>query len=92
VLAVHDRSDCYVAVVDALPPPPCCSPDTAQQFMDTLPDAALVWVEECGHCAHLEQPRALLKAISEFCGLPSASSVAAAAAAATVAGEQPVVA
>lgn len=47
------------------------SPDNAQKFMDTLPDARLVWVEECGHCAHLEQPAALLAAISEFCGLES---------------------
>ena len=42
------------------------SPDSAQRFIDTLPDARLVWVEECGHCAHLEQPQALLHSIAEF--------------------------
>ena len=47
------------------------STDTAQKFMDTLPNARLVWVDDCGHCAHLEQPRALFKAISEFCELAS---------------------
>lgn len=37
------------------PLPLVCSPDYAQQFMDALPDAQLVWVDDCGHCAHLEQ-------------------------------------
>lgn len=45
------------------------SPDYAQKFMDSLPDARLVWVDECGHCAHLEQPQALLAAVADFCGL-----------------------
>lgn len=28
----------------------------AQKFIDTLPTASLVWIEECGHVPHLEQP------------------------------------
>ena len=44
------------------------SPEYAQKFIDALPDARLVWVEECGHVPALEQPRALLRAVSEFVG------------------------
>ena len=51
-------------------------PEYAQKFMDTLPDARLVWVEECGHCAHLEQPQALLRAVTEFVGAPVAAVAA----------------
>ena len=58
------------------------SPDYAQRFMDVLPDARLAWIEECGHCSHLEQPAALLAAISDFCGLAAQEPEAAAAAAA----------
>jgi pimeloyl-ACP methyl ester carboxylesterase len=28
----------------------------APKFMETLPSATLVWIEECGHVPHLEQP------------------------------------
>ena len=28
----------------------------AQKFVDTLPSASLVWIDECGHVPHLEQP------------------------------------
>jgi pimeloyl-ACP methyl ester carboxylesterase len=55
------------------------SPDYAQRFMDVLPDARLTWIEECGHCSHLEQPAALLAAISDFCGLAAQEPEAAAA-------------
>lgn len=44
------------------------SPDNAQRFIDTLPNAQLVWVDQCGHCAHLEQPHALVDAVAEFVG------------------------
>lgn len=54
------------------------SPDYAQQFIDTLPQAELVWVDECGHCAHLEQPHALLQAVARFMGLEEAAAEAAA--------------
>lgn len=37
--------------------------------MEALPSAQLVWVDACGHCAHLEQPQALLDAVVGFCGL-----------------------
>lgn len=53
-------------------------PDYAQQFIDTLPQAELVWVDECGHCAHLEQPHALLQAVARFMGLEEAAAEAAA--------------
>ncbi len=52
-------------------------PDYAQQFMDRLPQAELVWVDECGHCAHLEQPQALLQAVARFTGLGEAAGEAA---------------
>lgn len=44
------------------------SPDYAQQFIDALPDARLVWVDQCGHVPALEQPQELLKAVQEFVG------------------------
>lgn len=47
--------------------------------MDALPDARLVWMEECGHCAHLEQPAALRDAIADFCGLAAEAPELAAA-------------
>lgn len=57
------------------------SPDYAQRFMDVLPDPTLAWIEECGHCSHLEQPGALLAAIAAFCGLAAEVQEPAAAAA-----------
>ena len=42
------------------------SPDYAQQFIDALPDAKLVWVDQCGHVPALEQPQQLLAAVEEF--------------------------
>lgn len=41
-------------------------PKFAIQFEETLPNGKLVWVEECGHCAHLEQPQFLCDQILEF--------------------------
>jgi len=41
-------------------------PKYAQQFLDTLPDARLQWLEECGHCGHLEKPRETADAILGF--------------------------
>lgn len=38
----------------------------AQKFLDTLPDAQLQWVEECGHVPHLEQPIAAAERITTF--------------------------
>jgi len=38
----------------------------AQKFLDTLPDAQLKWIEECGHVPHLEQPEEAAKTISNF--------------------------
>ena len=40
--------------------------DFAQRFIDTLPDATLQWIEECGHVPHLEQPEETARAISNF--------------------------
>jgi pimeloyl-ACP methyl ester carboxylesterase len=45
------------------------SPNYAQQFIDALPDAQLVWVDQCGHVPALEQPQQLLQAVQEFVGL-----------------------
>merc|ERR1712238_134242 len=38
----------------------------ATQFLETLPDGELQWVEECGHVPHLEQPKVTTDAIAEF--------------------------
>lgn len=36
------------------------------KFLDTLPDARLEWIEECGHVPHLEKPEDTAEAISTF--------------------------
>eukprot|EP00979_Chaetoceros_neogracilis_P010842 scaffold2612_cov267-Chaetoceros_neogracile.AAC.35 len=38
----------------------------AQKFLDTLPDAELKWIEECGHVPHLEQPKKTAEEIAAF--------------------------
>lgn len=38
----------------------------ATKFIETLPDATLKWVEECGHVPHLEQPQETANAIADF--------------------------
>ena len=38
----------------------------ASKFVDTMPNARLQWVEECGHVPHLEQPEETAKCIAEF--------------------------
>jgi pimeloyl-ACP methyl ester carboxylesterase len=36
----------------------------APKFLETLPNASLQWIEECGHVPHLEQPD-----VTVSCGL-----------------------
>lgn len=38
----------------------------AQKFIDTMPNAELQWVEECGHVPHLEQPELTARYITDF--------------------------
>mmetsp|Transcript_15679 Transcript_15679/g.23151 ORF Transcript_15679/g.23151 Transcript_15679/m.23151 type:complete len:413 (-) Transcript_15679:599-1837(-) len=38
----------------------------ADKFVETLPDAELCWVEECGHVPHLEQPEFTAEKIASF--------------------------
>jgi pimeloyl-ACP methyl ester carboxylesterase len=38
----------------------------ANKFIETLPDAELTWIEECGHVPHLEQPEKTCDAIVDF--------------------------
>lgn len=38
----------------------------AQKFIDTMPDAQLQWIEECGHVPHLEQPEVTASCILDF--------------------------
>ena len=38
----------------------------ANKFVETLPDADLTWIEECGHVPHLEQPDETCSAIVDF--------------------------
>jgi hypothetical protein len=41
-------------------------PKYAAMFEEALPNATLQWVEECGHCAHLEQPTVTAASILAF--------------------------
>jgi pimeloyl-ACP methyl ester carboxylesterase len=41
-------------------------PSYADKFMDELPNARMVWVERCGHVAHLEQPDFMCETLLEF--------------------------
>ncbi|KAF6256954.1 Alpha/Beta hydrolase protein [Scenedesmus sp. NREL 46B-D3] len=41
-------------------------PKYAAMFEEALPNATLQWVEECGHCAHLEQPTITAASILAF--------------------------
>lgn len=36
------------------------------KFVETLPNARLEWIEECGHVPHLEQPDITADAIANF--------------------------
>lgn len=38
----------------------------ANKFVETLPNAQLQWIEECGHVPHLEQPEVTAQLISDF--------------------------
>jgi len=53
-------------------------PSYAAKFMEELPNAKLVWVEKCGHVAHLEQPDFMCKTLLEFAGEGAATANAAA--------------
>ncbi len=44
-------------------------PSYAGRFEATLPNCRLRWVEECGHCAHLEQPELAAAEILAFAGV-----------------------
>jgi pimeloyl-ACP methyl ester carboxylesterase len=41
----------------------------ANKFVETLPNAELRWIEECGHVPHLEKPDETADAIAEFLSL-----------------------
>jgi pimeloyl-ACP methyl ester carboxylesterase len=41
-------------------------PKYAAMFEEALPNATLQWIEECGHCAHLEQPTITAASILAF--------------------------
>ena len=53
-------------------------PSYADKFMAELPNAKLVWVEKCGHVAHLEQPDFLCKTLFDFVGGAKSEAVASA--------------
>mmetsp|Transcript_28996 Transcript_28996/g.53538 ORF Transcript_28996/g.53538 Transcript_28996/m.53538 type:complete len:413 (-) Transcript_28996:24-1262(-) len=38
----------------------------ANKFIESMPNARLQWIEECGHVPHLEQPETTARCISEF--------------------------
>lgn len=37
-----------------------------RRYVEEMPNARLVWVEECGHVPHLEQPDKTATAIMDF--------------------------
>lgn len=43
-------------------------PKYAAQFEAALPNVQLQWVEDCGHCAHLEKPTEAAARMLEFIG------------------------
>ena len=45
------------------------------KFVETLPNSRLVWIEECGHVPHLEQPETTASAIAEFLASDVASTI-----------------
>ena len=51
-------------------------PKYAKQFSQELPNSKLVWIEECGHLGHLEQPQVLADYVLEFLQVPRAAQVA----------------
>jgi pimeloyl-ACP methyl ester carboxylesterase len=63
-------------------------PKYAYQFEKALPNGQLQWIEDCGHCGHLEQPTLTAAKILEFIGVGAAA--AADASIGEAAGEQPV--
>ena len=42
----------------------------AERFKEEVPNSRLVWVEECGHVAHMEQPAVVRDALFEFANVP----------------------
>jgi pimeloyl-ACP methyl ester carboxylesterase len=44
-------------------------PTYAQRFEQTLQNGRLQWLEECGHCGHLEKPEEVAAAILEFANI-----------------------
>ncbi|KAG2454922.1 hypothetical protein HYH02_000751 [Chlamydomonas schloesseri] len=49
-------------------------PSYAGRFESTLPNCRLRWVEQCGHCAHLEQPELAAAEILAFAGVEAAAA------------------
>lgn len=48
---------------------PCCVRPSSREltrFVEEMPNARLVWVEECGHVPHLEQPDKTANSIVDF--------------------------
>jgi pimeloyl-ACP methyl ester carboxylesterase len=41
--------------------------ECAERYVASLPGARLHTIDQCGHFAHLEQPRKLAQAVDEFC-------------------------
>jgi pimeloyl-ACP methyl ester carboxylesterase len=52
-------------------------PVNAERFLEEVPDSRLVWVEDCGHVAHLEQPTFMRDTLFEFAKIEAAPAVAA---------------
>ncbi|CAG9461185.1 unnamed protein product [Pedinophyceae sp. YPF-701] len=47
-------------------------PANAKRFEEEIEGSKLVWLEECGHCGHLEQPQRLAAEIFDFMSIEAA--------------------
>eukprot|EP00195_Chlamydomonas_chlamydogama_P015082 CAMPEP_0202910112 /NCGR_PEP_ID=MMETSP1392-20130828/51141_1 /ASSEMBLY_ACC=CAM_ASM_000868 /TAXON_ID=225041 /ORGANISM="Chlamydomonas chlamydogama, Strain SAG 11-48b" /LENGTH=330 /DNA_ID=CAMNT_0049600105 /DNA_START=131 /DNA_END=1123 /DNA_ORIENTATION=- len=50
-------------------------PKYATRFQEELPNGRLVWVEQCGHSPHLEQPQFMAQQVLEFVGVAAGAEV-----------------
>lgn len=47
-------------------------PKLAEQFKSAIPKCTLAWIEECGHCAHVEKPDEAARLLLEFASVDKA--------------------
>ena len=48
-------------------------PKLAERFKDTINNCQVAYIEDCGHCAHLEKPAETARLLLEFAGASRAA-------------------